>query len=75
MVQTDAPRIEPEENGLNHVLNQLGVHYTHRNDELMAESTIEGQRFQANLQVCTEFRADVCTVHSESVALRKRKRP
>lgn len=42
----------PEEGGdLQKTLNNLGVHYTHRNDELMVESTIEGQRFQVNLQV------------------------
>ena len=36
-------------------LSSLGVQYTHRNDDLIAESAIEGQRMQKLVEVCTRY--------------------
>ncbi|TBU31240.1 P-loop containing nucleoside triphosphate hydrolase protein [Dichomitus squalens] len=41
-----APEMTNEPNDVEKTLNSLGVQYTHRNDALIAESTIEGQRVQ-----------------------------
>ena len=45
------PEVEHKPNDIEKTLNAIGVHYTHRNDDLIAESAIEGQRMQLMLQV------------------------
>lgn len=34
------------------ILNAVGVVYTHRNEDLIAESAIEGQRHKNAVEVC-----------------------
>ncbi|PCH43012.1 hypothetical protein WOLCODRAFT_144325 [Wolfiporia cocos MD-104 SS10] len=40
------PQVAQKEDPVQRLLNDAGVKYTHRNDELMAESRIEGARFK-----------------------------
>ena len=47
----DAPEVKNEPNDIEKTLSALGVQYTHRNDDLIAESTIEAQRVQRLLEV------------------------
>ncbi|KAI0742679.1 P-loop containing nucleoside triphosphate hydrolase protein [Daedaleopsis nitida] len=44
------PEVKEEPNDVEKTLSALGVQYTHRNDDLIAESTIEGQRVQKLLE-------------------------
>ncbi|KAI0632843.1 P-loop containing nucleoside triphosphate hydrolase protein [Trametes polyzona] len=44
------PEITHKPTDIEKTLNAIGVHYTHRNDDLIAESAIEGQRMQIMLQ-------------------------
>ncbi|KAI0668887.1 P-loop containing nucleoside triphosphate hydrolase protein [Trametes maxima] len=44
------PDLKPKPNDIEKTLSAIGVHYTHRNDDLIAESAIEGQRMQAMMQ-------------------------
>lgn len=50
-LHTDVPEAPAESDGIHKTLNALGVSYTHRNEELMLESAVEGKRFEINLQV------------------------
>ncbi|KAI0744759.1 P-loop containing nucleoside triphosphate hydrolase protein [Earliella scabrosa] len=45
-----APEVKQEPNDIEKTLSAIGVKYTHRNDDLIAESTIEGQRMQKLLE-------------------------
>ena len=51
----DAPEVKNEPNDIEKTLSSLGVQYTHRNDDLIAESAIEGQRMQKLVEVCTRY--------------------
>ncbi|KAH9893907.1 P-loop containing nucleoside triphosphate hydrolase protein [Cubamyces lactineus] len=44
------PEVENKPNDIEKTLTAIGVHYTHRNDDLIAENAIEGQRMQLMLQ-------------------------
>ncbi|KAI0370889.1 P-loop containing nucleoside triphosphate hydrolase protein [Pilatotrama ljubarskyi] len=44
------PEVKHKPNDIEKTLNAIGVHYTHRNDDLIAESAIEGQRMQKMLE-------------------------
>lgn len=47
-----APQVKTEPlNDIEKTLNAIGVKYTHRNDDLIAESNIEGQRMQKLIEV------------------------
>ncbi len=39
-----------ERNDIEKTLNAIGIQYTHRNDDLIAESAIEGQRMRKLIQ-------------------------
>ncbi|KAF9815676.1 hypothetical protein IEO21_04393 [Rhodonia placenta] len=45
------PKVEHKVNDIQKVLNDIGVRYTHRNEDLIAESAIEGQKFQTTMEV------------------------
>lgn len=45
------PKVEHKVNDIQKVLNDIGVRYTHRNEDLIAESVIEGQKFQTTMEV------------------------
>ncbi|KAM5538879.1 hypothetical protein V8D89_007601 [Ganoderma adspersum] len=45
-----APEANQEPNDIEKTLCALGIEYTHRNDDLIAESAIEGQRIQKLIQ-------------------------
>lgn len=47
------PKVEHKVNDIQKVLNDIGVRYTHRNEDLIAESAIEGQKFQTTMEVYT----------------------
>ncbi|KAL1938981.1 hypothetical protein VTO73DRAFT_11134 [Trametes versicolor] len=44
------PELDHKPDDIEKTLNAIGVHYTHRNDDLIAPSAIEGQRMQVMLQ-------------------------
>ncbi|RPD77013.1 hypothetical protein L226DRAFT_459287 [Lentinus tigrinus ALCF2SS1-7] len=46
----DTPEVKHQPNDIEKTLSALGVKYTHRNDDLIAESTIEAQRMQKLLE-------------------------
>lgn len=46
------PELDHKPDDIEKTLNAIGVHYTHRNDDLIAPSAIEGQRMQVMLQAC-----------------------
>ncbi|OBZ74648.1 DNA excision repair protein ERCC-6-like 2 [Grifola frondosa] len=45
-----APKIEKENDDIQKTLNDVGIQYTHRNQDLIAENVIEGQRMQILLE-------------------------
>ena len=47
----DTPEVTHPPNDVEKTLSTLGVKYTHRNDDLIAESTIEGQRMRKLIEV------------------------
>ncbi|KAI0772497.1 P-loop containing nucleoside triphosphate hydrolase protein [Trametes elegans] len=44
------PDVSHTPNDIEKTLHAIGVHYTHRNDDLIAENAIEGQRMQLKIQ-------------------------
>ncbi|KAH9856351.1 P-loop containing nucleoside triphosphate hydrolase protein [Lenzites betulinus] len=44
------PEVDHKSDDIEKTLKTIGVHYTHRNDDLIAENAIEGQRMQIMLQ-------------------------
>ena len=56
-----APEVKHEPNDVEKTLSALGVQYTHRNDDLIAENAIEGQRMRRLLEVCSATPADMFT--------------
>ena len=48
---TAAPEVTHDQNDIEKTLSRLGVQYTHRNDDLIAESKIEGQRMKKRMEV------------------------
>lgn len=47
----DAPEVDTREDEITKTLRDIGVGYTHRNDSLIAENAVEGERIKALLQV------------------------
>lgn len=74
-VYEDVPKIDSKANDLRKTLqktlNDIGVNYTHRNEFLIAESTIEGRRVQTMLEVSHVSTLPLVIV---STFIRKRRR-
>ena len=51
----DAPELE-KETGIQKALSNIGVQYTHRNEDLIAENVFEGQRLEALKEVRLQLR-------------------
>ncbi|OCH88939.1 hypothetical protein OBBRIDRAFT_779245 [Obba rivulosa] len=46
----EAPKIKSKDSEIQKTLNAIGVDYSHRNEDLITESTIEGQRIRLKMQ-------------------------
>ncbi|CCM04135.1 uncharacterized protein FIBRA_06297 [Fibroporia radiculosa] len=45
------PEVEKKDDGIQKILSDVGVTYIHRNADLIAESAVEGHRFQSTMEV------------------------
>ncbi|KAI8972582.1 P-loop containing nucleoside triphosphate hydrolase protein [Trametes punicea] len=50
LLDDDPPEVKHKPNDIEKTLSAIGVRYSHRNDDLIAESAIEGQRMRIKLQ-------------------------
>lgn len=66
------PELDHKPDDIEKTLNAIGVHYTHRNDDLIAPSAIEGQRMQVMLQVCNRIQPQL-RLGSRKLQERKKK--
>ncbi|EMD35017.1 hypothetical protein CERSUDRAFT_139806 [Gelatoporia subvermispora B] len=46
----EAPLVDSRDSGIQKTLNDIGVKYSHRNEDVTAESTIEGQRVRQKME-------------------------
>ncbi|KAL6308864.1 P-loop containing nucleoside triphosphate hydrolase protein [Sparassis latifolia] len=50
LLDDSTPKLDDQNSDIQKTLNDIGINYTHRNEDLIAESAIEGQRLQAMIE-------------------------
>ena len=64
-LRTDAPVVEERDDDISKTLKDVGVTYTHKNESLIANNAIEGERIKALMEV--DFYPDTRSIIIERV--------
>jgi len=56
LLDDNVPKIKKKSDDIEKILSDVGVRYIHRNEDLIAESAIEGQRWQTSVELTKKSR-------------------